>query len=55
MKQVNLHESYPIEGYQKTIYRTDGLANGAHTLRVEVTTPTGGSYVVVDAFDVHPG
>ena len=54
VQQVNLHESYPIEGYQKTVFRADGLSNGPHTLTVEVTSPTGGSYVVVDAFDVHP-
>ena len=48
-----LAESYPIEGYQKTIYRADGLANGPHSLMVKVVN-TDGSYVVVDAFDVYP-
>jgi hypothetical protein len=45
---------YPQEGYQMTVFRADGLANGPHTLTLEVTSPTGGSNVVVDAFDVHP-
>ena len=52
MQAVNLHQSYPIEGYQMTVFRADGLSNGPHTLTIEVTSPTGGSYVVVDAFDV---
>lgn len=50
-RAVNLHQSYPIEGYQMTVFRADGLPPGPHTLTVEVTS-TGGSYVVVDAFDV---
>jgi trimeric autotransporter adhesin len=41
----------PIEGYQRTIFRADGLTNGPHTLTVE---PSGPGFVVVDAFDVHP-
>ena len=48
---VHLHQSYPIEGYQMTVFRADGLSPGPHTLIVEVTS-TGGSYVVVDGFDV---
>lgn len=51
--EVRLAESYPIEGYQKTVFRADGLTNGTHTLTIEVTN-TDGSYVVVDAFDVRP-
>ncbi len=53
VKQVLLNQSYPIEGYQMTVFRADGLANGPHTLKIEVKN-TDGSYVVVDAFDVHP-
>ncbi|HET9651887.1 MAG TPA: hypothetical protein VFP36_06835 [Usitatibacter sp.] len=53
VKQVRLNQSYPIEGYQMTVFRADGLANGPHALRIEVAN-TDGSYVVVDAFDVHP-
>jgi hypothetical protein len=54
VKQVSLSQSYPIEGYQMTIFRADGLANGPHTLMIEVTSTNNGPYVVVDAFDVHP-
>jgi len=50
-QQVYLGQAYPIEGYQMTIFRADGLANGPHTLKIEVTN-TDGAYVVVDAFDV---
>ena len=53
VKEVRLAQSYPIEGYQMTIFRADGLTNGPHTLKIQVTN-TDGSYVVVDAFDVHP-
>ena len=46
----------PIEGYQNTIYKATGLANGTHTLTIEATgqkNPGASSaYVVVDAFDV---
>jgi hypothetical protein len=45
--------SYPREGYQMTVFRQDGLANGPHTLTVEVTSRDEGPYVVIDAFDVH--
>lgn len=54
VKEINLRESYPIEGYQMTVFRQDGLANGPHTIKVEVSSATDGPYVVVDAFDVHP-
>jgi hypothetical protein len=54
VKEVKLNQSYPIEGYQMTIFRADGLASSQHTLMVKVVN-TDGSYVVVDAFDVHPG
>ena len=54
VSQIRMKETYPIEGYQMTVFRVDGLTNGPHTLTVEVVSPTGGSYVVVDAFDVHP-
>jgi hypothetical protein len=50
-QEVRLHQSYPIEGYQMTVFRKDGLAPGQHTLQVVVTS-TDSSYVVVDAFDV---
>ena len=51
---VRLAENYPTEGYQKPVFRADGLADGPHTLTIEVVN-TNGSYVVVDAFDVHAG
>jgi hypothetical protein len=53
VKQVMLAQTYPIEGYQMTIYRADGLTNGPHALTIQVIS-TDGSYVVVDAFDVRP-
>jgi trimeric autotransporter adhesin len=53
VQEVRLQESYPVEGYQKTVFRVDGLTPGPHTIRVEVIS-TNTSYVVVDAFDVHP-
>lgn len=53
MQQVVLYRPYPTEGYQFTAFRADGLANRPHTLTIEVVA-NGGSYVVVDAFDVHP-
>ena len=49
--QVRLGQDYPTEGYQMTIFRQDGLANGQHTMTIKVTN-TDQSYVVVDAFDV---
>jgi hypothetical protein len=50
MKEVNNNQNYPIEGYQMTVFRADGLAPGPHTLTLEVISNSG--YVVVDAFDV---
>ena len=49
---VDTYEQTPIEGYQNTVFRADGLANGTHTLAIEALT-TGG-FIVVDAFDVRP-
>lgn len=51
VKEVKLNQSYPIEGYQMTVFRADGLAPGPHVLVIQVMN-TDGSYVVVDAFDV---
>jgi hypothetical protein len=53
VKEQKLFQAYPVEGYQMTIFRADGLANGPHTLMLQVKN-IDGSYVVVDAFDVHP-
>jgi hypothetical protein len=56
--EIDTFEPFPIEGYQNTLFRADGLANGTHTLTIEATgrqNPAAGSaYVVVDAFDVRP-
>lgn len=52
IRQIDTYEVPPIEGYQHTIFRADGLASGAHTLTIEAVVT--GSIVVVDAFDVHP-
>jgi hypothetical protein len=51
VKEVNMYRPLGIEGYQRTIFRADGLTNGPHTLTIEVVD---GGFVVVDAFDVHP-
>jgi hypothetical protein len=53
VKEQKLFQGYPIEGYQMTIFRADGLTNAPHTLMIQVKN-IDGSYVVVDAFDVHP-
>ena len=50
--EIKNHRPVPIEGYQRTIFRADGLTDGPHTLTIEASTSTG--FVVVDAFDVHP-
>ncbi len=56
--EIDTFEPFPIEGYQNTLFRADGLANGTHTLTIEATgrkNPAADSaYVVVDAFDVRP-
>ena len=52
VEEIENYKPVPIEGYQHTIYRVDGLANGPHTLAIEASV--NGSNVVVDAFDVHP-
>jgi hypothetical protein len=54
IRNIRMSQSYPIEGYQMTVFRQDGLAPGPHTLTIEITTANNGPYVVVDAFDVHP-
>jgi hypothetical protein len=52
VERIDTYRPTPIEGYQNTIFRVDGLASGAHTLTlVAVTT---GAFIVVDAFDVRP-
>jgi len=56
--EIDTFQPPPIEGYQNTVFRADGLASGTHTLTIEATgrkNPAADSaYVVVDAFDVRP-
>jgi len=52
VKEIDNFEPVPIEAYQHTIFRADGLSNGTHTLTIETTTT--GPFIVVDAFDVRP-
>jgi hypothetical protein len=46
----------PADGAQVVLYRRDGLADGAHTLAIEVTgtknLSSTDAYIVVDAFDI---
>jgi hypothetical protein len=50
-KDVNLFQATPMEGYQREVYRKDGLRPGPHKLRIVVTN-SDGAFVVIDAFDV---
>lgn len=52
VKQINTYLPPPMEAYQTTVFRADGLANGPHTLTIEAAS-TGG-FLVMDAFDVRP-
>jgi hypothetical protein len=58
VKQIDTFEPPPIEGYQNTVFRADGLASGTHTLTIEATgnknPAAAANYIVVDAFDVRP-
>jgi hypothetical protein len=49
--EISNFKSVPIENYQYTIFRRDGLTNGQHTLTIEAV---GNGNIVIDAFDVHP-
>jgi hypothetical protein len=51
LRQIDTYLPAPMEAYQTTVFRADGLANGPHTLTIEAAS-TG--FLVVDAFDVHP-
>src|SRR5262249_43336850 len=48
---VNMNIPFPIQSFQRTVFRKDGLAPGPHTLKIVVTS-TDSSFIVVDAFDV---
>ncbi|MEX2198387.1 MAG: hypothetical protein WD886_06215 [Burkholderiales bacterium] len=52
VEQINTYEPVPIEGYQHTVFRADGLTPGTHTLTLE--SASSGGFLVVDAFDVRP-
>lgn len=52
VREINTYLPPPIEGYQHTVYRADGLARGPHTLTIEGASD--GAFIVVDAFDVRP-
>jgi hypothetical protein len=52
VQEINTYEPFPIEGYQHTIFRADGLTPGTHTLAIE--SASSGGFIVVDAFDVRP-
>jgi len=48
---VDMNRPLPIQSFQRTVFRKDGLAPGPHTLKIVVTN-TDTNFVVVDAFDV---
>lgn len=50
VKEVNTRRLPQIEGYQRTIFRADGLTKGPHTLTI---VPVSG-LTVIDAFDLNP-
>lgn len=52
VQEINTYEPFPIEGYQHTVFRADGLTPGTHTLTIEAAST--GAFLVVDAFDVRP-
>ena len=51
VREISNFRTPPVEGYQRAIFRQDGLTNGEHTLTIEAVTD---GTVVVDGFDVHP-
>jgi len=52
VQHVETFEPAPIEAYQTTIFRIDGLSPGPHVLKIVVAGS--GPYTVIDAFDVRP-
>jgi hypothetical protein len=50
-EDVSLFQQMPMEGYQREVYRKDGLSPGPHKLTILVTNQDR-SFVVIDAFDV---
>ena len=53
VQEISTYEREPIEGYQHTVFRADGLTPGTHTLTIEKSVSSSG-FIVVDAFDVRP-
>src|SRR5689334_10898706 len=49
--EVNMNKPLPLQGFQRTVFRKDGLAPGPHTLKIVVSS-NDTNFVVVDAFDV---
>jgi len=50
VRQVDTYLPAPVEAYQTTIFRADGLSSGIHVLEIVATGD--GSYTLIDAFDV---
>ena len=49
--EINMNKPVGIEGFQRTVFRKDGLTKGPHTLTIVVSS-NDKNFVVVDAFDV---
>jgi hypothetical protein len=49
--EINMNKPLPLQGFQRTVFRKDGLTKGPHTLTIVVTS-NDTTFVVVDAFDV---
>jgi hypothetical protein len=49
--EINMNTAIEFQGFQRTVFRKDGLTKGPHTLTIVVSS-TDGNFVVVDAFDV---
>jgi hypothetical protein len=50
-EEINMNKPVGIEGFQRTVWRVDGLTSGPHRLRIEISS-TNNNFIVVDAFDV---
>jgi hypothetical protein len=48
---VKMNKPLDQQGFQRTVFRKDGLTKGPHTLTIVVTS-NDSTFVVVDAFDV---
>ena len=52
VQEIDNFKAEPIEAYQHTIFRADGLARRQHTLTIEASTT--GPVIAIDGFDVRP-